>query len=336
MKTQTTILLLLLMPCLNLYGRQKLAVGSPLPDYSFRLVDGEQVKSISELQQARYLILNFWGRRCVPCVRELPRLDSLQRRYGDKLLILCISADSSARDVRGFLEGKSRLKDMGLTFVIDSSRNFFRWFNSSSKVWVDQDGIVRAKTPNDILTDSIIGEFVNDGDAPLKYNRDVIGSKEVMNGPVRFGDGPVLVRSVLAKGSLNFDRRQWMVPESNGMYKRIFVSNQTIRELYGFAVYGNRPGVDRNYELHVSDSLSFCRPSEAPLSYSRSGYRLETDWMLQHTYTYELILTDAVGEQGILSYMLADLDRYFKNMLNSDVIHLGDGRKKIRIKEIAE
>jgi thiol-disulfide isomerase/thioredoxin len=43
--------------------------------------------------------VNFWATWCGPCAREMPSLDRLQARLGDRLAILAISEDRSGGEV---------------------------------------------------------------------------------------------------------------------------------------------------------------------------------------------------------------------------------------------
>ena len=54
------------------------AAGNPaeLPDFHGKLV-----------------ILNLWATWCEPCLREMPSLDGLQSRFGDRIAVLAISED---------------------------------------------------------------------------------------------------------------------------------------------------------------------------------------------------------------------------------------------------
>jgi thiol-disulfide isomerase/thioredoxin len=82
--------------------------GSGAPDVKFENPDGEAT-SLAEFR-GKPVLLNLWATWCAPCVKELPTLDALQLREGDKLQVLTVSQDMEGREkVEAFLaKGKYR------------------------------------------------------------------------------------------------------------------------------------------------------------------------------------------------------------------------------------
>lgn len=61
------------------YERIELTVGSTLPDFSFTDFSGKQRK-LSDFR-GKYVLLDFWGTWCGPCVKEIPDLKALYAKY---------------------------------------------------------------------------------------------------------------------------------------------------------------------------------------------------------------------------------------------------------------
>lgn len=61
------------------YRRTELAVGRELPDFSFVDLDGKKRK-FSEFR-GKYVLLDFWGFWCPPCMKELPYLREAYKRF---------------------------------------------------------------------------------------------------------------------------------------------------------------------------------------------------------------------------------------------------------------
>jgi thiol-disulfide isomerase/thioredoxin len=82
--------------------------GTAAPDTPFEDPDGEKV-TLADFRGKRVL-LNLWATWCAPCVKELPTLDALQTREGERLTVLTVSQDLEGRaKVEAFLEkGKYR------------------------------------------------------------------------------------------------------------------------------------------------------------------------------------------------------------------------------------
>ena len=65
----------------------------PVPAPTISLVDlaGNTV-SLSEFA-GRFVLINLWATWCEPCLREMPSLERMQSRFGDKITVLAISED---------------------------------------------------------------------------------------------------------------------------------------------------------------------------------------------------------------------------------------------------
>ncbi|MCY3926995.1 MAG: TlpA disulfide reductase family protein [Acidobacteria bacterium] len=54
----------------------------------------EQFRAVLEHHRGKVVVVNYWATWCIPCLQELPELDLLQERYGDRgLLVLAVSMD---------------------------------------------------------------------------------------------------------------------------------------------------------------------------------------------------------------------------------------------------
>lgn len=69
----------------------------PAPHVSFADAAGETV-NLSDFA-GKVVVLNLWATWCAPCRREMPSLERLQTRFGDKITILAISEDIGGNKV---------------------------------------------------------------------------------------------------------------------------------------------------------------------------------------------------------------------------------------------
>lgn len=79
--------------------------GDRAPDFSLPDLKGKTVK-LSSLR-GKVVVVDFWASWCVPCKKELPALDAMQRQYtaaGKDVVILAINIDSRRENAEKFLK----------------------------------------------------------------------------------------------------------------------------------------------------------------------------------------------------------------------------------------
>ncbi len=63
----------------------------PAPELGLTARDGRTAR-LADFR-GRFLLVNLWATWCAPCVREMPSLERLQARFGNRLSVLAISED---------------------------------------------------------------------------------------------------------------------------------------------------------------------------------------------------------------------------------------------------
>ena len=165
--------------CQNLPGKvHPLNIGNSVPDIEFTNVINSPVSKIhlSDLK-GKLVILDFWGQYCAPCIQELPKLDSLQRRYKDQIRILTVSDFTQTSLLKKTLNRFIKTRDLKLPVLLANKTlsGLFPHLLVSHVVWIDKTGKVKAITGTDYVTESNIqtildGQLVN---WPVK--RDILG-----------------------------------------------------------------------------------------------------------------------------------------------------------------
>ena len=69
--------------------------GTPAPDVAFEDPHGRPAR-LSDFR-GRPLLVNFWATWCGPCVVEMPSLDALAAREGERFTVLALSQDMNGR-----------------------------------------------------------------------------------------------------------------------------------------------------------------------------------------------------------------------------------------------
>jgi len=83
---------------------------APAPAISFADLSGNPV-SLSDFA-GKIILVNLWATWCEPCVREMPSLERMQARLGDKITVVAISEDhGGSKAVEPFI-GRLGLKSV--------------------------------------------------------------------------------------------------------------------------------------------------------------------------------------------------------------------------------
>lgn len=305
MKTANIIRMICLLISIQAFGQQSdnsaIKVGQKIPDFELRDIINYPKKSakVSEFQ-GKNLILDFWGTFCVPCIKSLPKIESLQNSFKDQLQIMMIGVESKER-VENFYKhrveqgapiqlptavGPELAKSIGIREI-------------PHYIWVDKGGIVLAITGQAEVSEENIRKFVLRQELNLPVKNDVylpFNSEMpfLING--NGGDGSsLLYHSVLSEYVDGMRAMSYPVREPD--QRRVFSFNSSIKELYQIA-YGNIPF--NRVDLELTDSSKYMN--------MRNG---DFDaWKANNTYCYELIVPESQSD-SILIIMQQDLKRLF-------------------------
>lgn len=87
------------------YLRVELKLGEEFPDFSFQDFQGK-TRNLSEFR-GKYVLMDFWGTWCGPCVAEVPHLKKAYAKYKDRgFEILGMDKDEEIEKARAFIAEK--------------------------------------------------------------------------------------------------------------------------------------------------------------------------------------------------------------------------------------
>ena len=142
-----------------------LTIGDTVPDITITNVYNYPASTIhlSDLK-GKLVILDFMSTGCVPCIRVLPKLDSLQMQYSSHLQVILVSAEKPER-IQSFLQ---KHRYLHIPFVAGDTvlcKSFPHEYISHI-AWMDGGGIVRAITHSEYInakniTTLLQGQTVN-------------------------------------------------------------------------------------------------------------------------------------------------------------------------------
>jgi len=122
--------------------------GSPAPDFEVRTIDAAGATRRLGDFPGEVMLLNVWATWCIPCQREMPRMQRLYREFGGHgLRVVAVSIDDGGAQasIREFAD------EFGLTFDIlhdpmGTIMQTYQMVGVPQSFLIDSDGIIRKKT----------------------------------------------------------------------------------------------------------------------------------------------------------------------------------------------
>ncbi|MBE8722020.1 TlpA family protein disulfide reductase [Sphingobacterium pedocola] len=279
---------------------------------------GQSTARLSEFS-GKVIILDFWATWCAPCIAMLPKMDSLQCTYSDKLQFLSVTSETETV-VRSFLDRMQAVhsKKSSLTYVVED-RLLKRMFPHASiphYVWIDGRGKVIAITGMEEINGENIQKAITeqvlslptrnsatatyDKTRPFLFNTANIHGAELLASSALVGYIEGVGSGYIQTVSIINDED----PLVNGnVYRRISARNLSIAQLYQLAFTdGNRHFGWENTILDVKN------PDE--LQRFVSGGELIKWWETGNAFCYELLLPKDRADEA-WEVMKADLIRHF-------------------------
>jgi len=110
-------------------------------DFTARDLDGKKVQ-LKKLLESGPVLIDFWALWCVPCLKELPKIQEIRGRYKDRGLTVVAVNEDAANDqskVKPFVKQKK----FDFVVVIDEDKdiwNAFKVVNMPATFLLDQKG----------------------------------------------------------------------------------------------------------------------------------------------------------------------------------------------------
>jgi thiol-disulfide isomerase/thioredoxin len=180
---QLILCLALLCPLLHscaqsqLNGTKPLTIGDTIPHIILTQVVNYPVSEIHlSSPKNKLIIIDFWGRYCAPCLKALPKYDSLQQLFKDSITIITVSDFSSAKEFTAAKQKFSFLQNMHLPVLLQNNplSPLFPHKLLSHIVWISPGGVVKAITGAEQLTASNIRSLLNNEPVHWPVKRDMV------------------------------------------------------------------------------------------------------------------------------------------------------------------
>lgn len=97
-------------------------------------LDGEAVPLRKLTGKDKPLVIEFWATWCAPCRKNLPHLASLQRKYGDRLVVLGLTVEDPASDME---KVRAYVQAQGVNFTVAfAPDSLFQFMNARPDIAV--------------------------------------------------------------------------------------------------------------------------------------------------------------------------------------------------------
>ena len=109
-------------------GIKATADGSPVPSIkTTATLDGKEF-DISSLR-GKYVLIDFWGVWCGPCVAEMPQVKEFQEKHKDNLVVLGINSGDTKEKIAAFVTKNGYKWQQLLSDKANTTDNFVNRFN---------------------------------------------------------------------------------------------------------------------------------------------------------------------------------------------------------------
>ncbi|MEC3881615.1 TlpA family protein disulfide reductase [Parapedobacter sp. 10938] len=292
-----------------------LQIGDTVPEFLWHLPllvvnhPGEKKAITLNDYRGKLIILDFWATWCVPCVKSLGKLDSLQGRFIDDIAVVPIT-DEDSQKAASFFEKR----EWSLPTATDGSilKQYFPHKSIPHQVWL-KDGCVFAIPLPEYANGEVIASVINSEPVRIPMNEYVPldKSKPLFLGG-NGGDGSeMLYYSAVSKR---------IKPRiGGGGFKNETSDNKVLfinvsADYLLFAAFSKEIDMDRRRVVWEVDSSLYNKIQGTGLSDPIGNYKADSAyyrWLDENLFCYNLFAVRKLGASQVREIMKNDLNNHF-------------------------
>lgn len=308
-------------------GLKQITIGQRCPDVELgNIVNYSKTAVRLSDFKGKLMILDFWASWCGACLESFPKLNALQKKFGDKLIILPITYEKTGF-IKEFILKSKIWKSLQLPSVTEDS-TLHRLFKHSSiphEIWVDSNSTIIGITDAEQITSENIQHYLDGDILQLNSKKDILDydlAKPLLLGALgsyNFNESKLKYSSILSQyiegmpGAIS-------PPTVNGNLIKISAINVSIDNIF-YAAFALK---QKPYQLENNPDFYLFFPSrkiwEAKDSFLYPHWpdginkqRFEETLSSQKYFCYEMILPVS-DSLKINLYAQTEVNRYFGSL----------------------
>ncbi|UIR57389.1 redoxin domain-containing protein [Sphingobacterium sp. SRCM116780] len=302
-------------------GIAELHIGDQVPDILIDKIINNDKRSIRTSDyKDKLLVLDFWDTTCATCIESMPKVDSLQRVFGDRIKLLSVTYQPEEMISKFFKTNRflnERNPPVHRASVVDDRalRSYFHYETNPHVVWIYK-GKVVAITGGEYITSENIQTLL-DGKSvawPLKNDSfDPMNPIMLLNGlSTEVMDSPFYGYSVLTgmSNSMNIGLGGIFFKQDTVLnISRLTFFNQDINGAYQVLLSGTKsrsPGIISYLASHPGRKVLEIKDPSRYLYRSESGSL--TEWNRKNLICYELVKYGVVDKMKMAKMAIQDLN----------------------------
>lgn len=249
--------------------------------------------------RGKLLILDFWDTRCLGCLVSFPKIDSLQKKFKDKVQFVMVNPESKEY-TRQFFEIRKKVHRPSVPMITGDSL-LISWFNFEGKpfhVWIDSSGTISQTIDGYNTTKNNLDLYFQQVNLALKQN---IGKRALVGNMLSDAWKPNTIFASYLGGCT--DTRDTSSSPKHGM-KCFSETSISILALYQL-LYELETGI-----RFKSEGLTLLlAKNKARFDRKYSGEGID-EWRNNNCYTYKIYVPEN-REKDLYKLAITDLNRYF-------------------------
>lgn len=283
--------------------------GDTMPDISLGKVINYKQSSLKYADIAgKALILDFWATYCSPCVKELMTLDTLQKYFGDKIIVMPVTSESGDGKYGELRKFFNKYPSIQLPSIIEDNylKKLFPHEIIPHMVWIGPDGIIKSITSGREVTKENITELLQGAPLSLKQKKDI-----------KFdATKPLFINGNGGSGE-NFIYRSILTDNIDGMYSFFYAPVNDSNRIKEFTISNSTPLNLFYYAFNMCRNIAPMNVKNVIIESGNSSTQLSPEEYLKSIntgklYCYTMNLPYPVSDSLFFrKYYLDELNKYF-------------------------